>query len=475
VTLSATYADDIGRVRVVFSGYNADADYATVERSVDGGITYVPVRGGGLAPLTAGAGALDDYEFQAGISNMYRVSAIDSALPAALPGWTNAIGVNASVAPAIPGGLSAGNLMILVSTIRNSGAGVPVTPAGWTPIVVSGNVGVYGRVFVPGDTAPTCAFTGGVANADTIAGIWPFSNVSLTASVTNSQLNGSAQNIAVPALTTVGSKSVSMAVGWKQDDWTASTVVALPNFAHGGERISTTGDDAAIIFDYRLITTGPISMGSTSFGITGGAAAISRGLIWDMPIRAFTNQETTSVTPSLLTSLRDDQAWLKNPSRPGLNSKVTITEISEISRKSRTGRFDVLGRTLPVAITDVQSSREFTLELIVNGNAEALDMDNRLSTGEPMFLQPRTTADDIPTVYFVAGDVTRTQLAKTSTAITFTIPVIEVAAPGSTVAGATYVWSDVIANYASWTAVIAANPSWSNLIDKVSNSVVIVP
>jgi len=83
--------------------------------------------------------------------------------------------------------------------------------------------------------------------------------------------------------------------------------------------------------------------------------------------------------------------------------------------------------------------------------------------------------DDIPTIYFVAGDVVRTRLAKTSTAITFTIPLIEVAAPGSTVAGSTYVWADVVANYATWTAVIAANATWSNLIDKVSNSVVIVP
>src|SRR5215203_3485183 len=125
MTLTATYVDDIGRVRLAFSGYSADADYATVERSVDGGITYVPVRGGGTVPITAGAGNLDDYEFVAGVSNMYRVTAIDSAPQQWIGSGGPVTGNNATVTPACSGSTLIGDLVLLYATIRNSGAGVP--------------------------------------------------------------------------------------------------------------------------------------------------------------------------------------------------------------------------------------------------------------------------------------------------------------------------------------------------------------
>lgn len=475
MTLSATYADDIGRVRVVFSGYSADADYATVERSTDGGITYVPVRGGSIVPVTAGAGSLDDFDFTPGILNTYRVSAIDSAAQQWIGSGGPVTGNNATVTPACSGSTLIGDLVLLYATIRNSGAGVPNTPAGWTLLVDMGNARLFGRYATAnGSVGQAVTFTGGVANADTTGQMTTLRNTSMIMAGTPSiQTNASAQNIAYPASTPSRAGVYAVVMGWKQDDWTSAPTISGWD-AEAGQVAATAGDDAGHVWWVRA--KGSLSQQPAgSWTVTGGAAAISKAAMAFFPPRPFTDQETTTITPSLVTSLMPDQAWLKNPSRPGLNTKVTITEISEITRKSRTGRFDVLGRTLPVAITDVQSSREFTLEILVNGNAEALDMDNRLSTGEPMFLQPRTLTDDIPTLYFVAGDVTRTRLAKASTAITFTIPLIEVAAPGSTVAGATYTWADVIANYASWTAAMAANPSWSNLIDKVSNSVVIVP
>jgi len=102
-------------------------------------------------------------------------------------------------------------------------------------------------------------------------------------------------------------------------------------------------------------------------------------------------------------------------------------------------------------------------------------MDNRLALGEPLFLQAPTQPDAIPTIYFVAGDVSYVEDALSSGSYTFTIPVIEVAKPGSTVFGDLYFWSDVVANYATWTDVVAANATWSILMDRISTNSVIVP
>jgi hypothetical protein len=468
MTIAATYMSDLSRVRVTFSGYSGDADYAKVERTVDG-ITWVTVRGGDTVPITAGAGKVDDYEFVAGVLNTYRVTAIDAATPAALAGWTNAVGVNASVAPAIPAGIAAGNLMVLVASIRNSGAGVPVTPAGWTPMLVAGNVGVYGRLYVPGDTAPTCAFTGGVANADTIAMIFPFTNLSLTPSATLGQLNGSAQNIASPAFSTTGTVSMMIGLGWKQDDWTPGTVVALPGFAHGGERVTTTGDDAAMIFDYRIITNGPLSVGASLFGITGGGAAISRTLMVALPVRPFTDQETTTVTPS------PTSVWIKNPSRPSVNTPVTVTGWGDITRPDRGTEHDVVNRTLPVAVTDVMGSRRFPLTITTATLGEAADMDQKLATGEPVFIQAPSAACPVPTLYAVIKGVNQAKHSQRTRRRFFELPLVEVAAPGSTVYGDTYTYNDVLADYASYNTVLSGNTSYSQLPDKVSDNEVVVP
>lgn len=477
MTLTSTYADDIGRVRLAFSGYSADADYATVERSVDGGITWASVRGGGVVPVTAGAGSLDDFEFQAGVLNTYRVTAIDSAAQSWVGSGGPVTANNATVTPFCSGSTLIGDLVLLYATIRNSGAGVPNTPAGWTLIVDMGNARLFGRYATAnGSTGQAVTFTGGVANADTTGQMTTFRNTGIAPSGTPALLtNASAQNINWPAATPSVSSSFAVGLGWKQDDWSSAPTTASWT-SELGQVAATAGDDSGHVW-WTQARTNSAQKTAGFWTVTGGAAAISKSAVLFFGPRPFTDQETTSLTPSLTASILDDQAWLKNPSRPGLNSKVTVTEIGDSTQDSNTGLFRVLGRTPPVSITDVMSARTFDMEIIVNGNAEAKDMENRLSTGEPMFLQARTINDDIPTVYFVCGPVVRHRMAKGSTAITFTIPIIEVAAPGSTVAGATYIWSDVVAAYATWTTELAdpANTTWSNLIDKVSNSVVIVP
>lgn len=463
MTLTATYNDDIARTRLAVSGAPSDADYAHFEWSTDN-INWYDVRGGQTVSLVSGACVLDDYKFTPGVTNYYRASYVDSAPQANLAGWTNAVGVNAPVAPAIPAGLSAGNLMVLVSSIRNSGAGVPVTPAGWTPMLVSGNVGVYGRYYVPGDTAPSCSYTGGVANADTIAMIFPFANTAITPMATLGQLNGSAQNIAAPAFSSSGSQSMVVAVGWKQDDWTPGTVVALPGFAHGGERVTTTGDDAAIIFDYRIITNGPLSMGSSSFGITGGAAAISRTLMLGLPIRPYVSQDTASNVPNMTS------VWLKNVLRPNLNRPITPVGRIEITRKSRSGVFPIVGRSNPITVTDVRGSREFVLNISVADAAERDEITNTLATGDTMYLHV-PAGGPVSSVFVLVGDT-----AWSDELFTYQLPMTEVAEPDGTLVGDTVLWIDVVVEFATWTDLIAAEATWSDVVSQIADgSSVIVP
>lgn len=188
-------------------------------------------------------------------------------------------GSNASLTPALPAGVAAGDLLLAVASIRNSGTGTVNVPSGWSQIVAFGNLSILGRWYAAGVTAPTITFTGGVANADTIARIVAFRGVSpdaLAQSVNATLLNGSAQNITYPALDVPEDAYALLMVLWKQDDQTSLTTPA--GWTAIGLTSTTTGDDASQALFYQIQTT-ETDIGSSSSTVTGGAAAISRGVL----------------------------------------------------------------------------------------------------------------------------------------------------------------------------------------------------
>lgn len=466
MTLGITYddTDNLGRVRLAFSGYSTNADYATVERSLDQ-ITWTLVRGGDRTALTAGVGHLDDYEYQAGALNYYRVTAIDNAAVAATAG-TAAFAVNASVTPTLPAGLTAGDVMLLHATIRNSGTGTVNVPAGWTAVTNTGNMLLARRTWQSGDVAPTVTFAGGAANEDTIAVIVKLTNTDpVPYAAPATQLNGSAQDVLSPG-GAVPAGGIAIRYAWKQDD---ATGIGATGYTSLVTLSTVTGNDASQCLLTKLITVTGAEPSATILW-SGGATAISRAGFISFRQLPFTDQESGSITPVMAT-------WrLKNPSRPALNTKIEVVALKGVSRTTRTGTFDVLGRNLPVAVTDVAGSRKFTLQLDVTGYALRDDMDNRLAVGEPMFLQAPSALGPVPNLYFVCtGDISWDEDAELSQSFTFTLSCIEVAKPGATVYGDTYIWNDVVTSYATWTAVLAAVSTWSNLIDKISTSTVIVP
>lgn len=209
--------------------------------------------------------------------------------------------VNASVTPGLPTGLQPGDSMIIQAAIRNSGTGTPDTPAGWDLKLDASNMRVFGRYYETGDTDPTVTFTGGVANADTSAQCAAWRGASLdaiAATAVGATLNGSAQDIAVAALSlgrgAPDEGCLSMHFAWKADDWTS--VAAVADGIEVGEPDTTTGDDQGIVWDYRIIAfAGFSTIGARTFTVTGGGAAISRGACLVLPRRVQTFTVTRSV------------------------------------------------------------------------------------------------------------------------------------------------------------------------------------
>lgn len=205
------------------------------------------------------------------------VTAISGIAPSFVAASAAVTGNNASLNPTHPAGLQVGDLKLIFVSIRNSGTGFVAFPAGWEQIFGFGNIALLWKVHESGDVAPTVTFVNGVAGADTIAQMAAFRGVSPTVFTNSqSQLNGSAQNIAYPAVTVPCFNCVVLYLGWKQDDWTS--VATIAGATEIGEPSSTAGDDAGMVWDYRIQTT-PANIASGSFTVTGGASAISRGAV----------------------------------------------------------------------------------------------------------------------------------------------------------------------------------------------------
>jgi hypothetical protein len=188
--------------------------------------------------------------------------------------------VNASVTPALPAGLADGDLLLILASIRNADStGVVNKPDNWVKIRESGGVCILGRFYQSGVLAQQINFTGGVANADTMARCIAVRGVSpdaLAQSVTNSATNVSAQNIGYPALD-VPSAGCFLFMGlWKQDDATSITPPA--GWTGIGTTSVTAGDDALQALYYQVQTT-ESDIGSGSVTVTGGASAISKALL----------------------------------------------------------------------------------------------------------------------------------------------------------------------------------------------------
>ena len=288
-------------------------------------------------------------------------------------------------------------------------------------------------------------------------------------------LNGSAQNIAYPAITLdEPDQCVVLIGGWKQDDWTS---VATPaGFTEIDEPASTLGDDAGIVWDRQVQTTAA-DVAAGSFVVTGGSAAISRGFTVAFRLADFITQQTASIVPPLAGDCGTNGVWLKSIARPFLNRQVQLVWRPDITvtRSARAGVFSVVGRTLPVVVSTVRGSRQWTMYVRTTTANEADELDLMLASGDTLLVQAPALCP-IETGYVAVGDTAQTRHPLRPFKRTFTLPMTEVAQPGPDVVGALSTWQTVLNTYGSWEEVVAAHATWADLLTLVgSPSEVIVP
>ena len=196
---------------------------------------------------------------------------------------------NASTSPGLPAGHLAGDTLILVTVIRNTAATANI-PAGYISGSSFTHFKIAQKISTGGsEVAPTCTYSGGAAGDTTSSFIIALTNSTFLTS--GEQSNASAQNIAYNSLPLTRSNGILLYVGWKQDDFTS--VLPPEQATEIIEASTVTGSDQSLYAAYRLIPIAYQDEPSGSFIVTGGASAISKGIVL-----YFTNPQRFTVTRS---------------------------------------------------------------------------------------------------------------------------------------------------------------------------------
>lgn len=228
-----------------------------------------------------------DFPFDTDVAGeQARVTAMASATAPTFVGTgSSSTGSAGSRTPGMPASVAADDLVLIWASTRNSGTGTVDTPAGWTQLYASGNTALLGRVYDGAWSMPTVTFSNGAANEDTIAQSAAFRSMcpdlSNIVKSGTALLNASAQDITLPNLTVRQDRCVVLYLAWKQDDMTGATS-APAGFTEMQEVTTILGNDASQVWGYAIQTTQADIIAGTSpttITITGGAAAISRGLM----------------------------------------------------------------------------------------------------------------------------------------------------------------------------------------------------
>lgn len=222
----------------------------------------------------------------------------------------------------------------------------------------------------------------------------------------------------------------------------------------GGQALAGNGGDTLALDDYEF---------------TADVSNTYRWKVIEPSSGATVFTESSSITPALT------KVWVKSIARPWLNREVTVADFSEVERAARAGVFDVVGRSFPIAVSDVRGSKRYTLEVLTETATAERDFDLLLASGDPIFLHV-PAASMVPGGYFTIGDTTARRTGRTSRKRVFELELTEIAAPGPDVVGATITWQGVLSAYATWQAVLDAHATWNSLLELIgSPSDVVAP
>lgn len=467
-----TFDAALSRVQLSTDGLGA-APTAIVERSTDQ-VTWTRVRGGDPIAVTGGALAIDDYEFTPNVPNYYRVVCPRDVRTSGV-GFAGvaATANNVAVNPAMPTAARARHAVLLYGSVRDGSGAVTLTAAYQANLLYDqGHVKIGVKRHTGTEAAPTVTPSGAAANSDVIGQTAHLRNLDVTATDLAHILTlAIEQNVSFPALTPSRARQAILFAGWKQNLWTSVAALAggaYAGYVEFGDPFSSVGNDMAQVWGWKQQTGAEAeAIPAGQFVVTGGSAHVTRGIV--IALTPLDLTVSGSITPA------QDTVWLKSLTRPFLNRSLTVIDHSDIEEADRTDLLNVVGRTYPVAVTDVRTGRRQTLVLMFGTLFDADQFRMGLAPGEVVFLQVPEQCP-FPGMYAAVGSVRIRKTSARGVRRYLTLPLTEAAAPTANLVGATLTCATVLATYATCADLIVGEATCADLLEGIGSPAdVIVP
>jgi hypothetical protein len=208
-----------------------------------------------------------------------------------------------------------------------------------------------------------------------------------------------------------------------------------------------------------------VPLRGSPFRVAGGTVVAVDGEVpFGVDVR-YTVAEEPTVTG--LVRLDIDVPWLTHPLAPFLSVPCTIEDDDEWTLPGRTYVFDVIGRAEPVYTWYRRSTRNGVLTLDYANVGERAAIIEVLATGAPLLIRYPAGYPQFPSAYLGAGEARVIPRGVGSHEGSIEVSYVVVAAPPSSVsspASANWTWDDVPSQAASWAALVAAFPSWVDVV-----------
>lgn len=196
-------------------------------------------------------------------------------------------------------------------------------------------------------------------------------------------------------------------------------------------------------------------------------------------VRGYTAANVLTSTSTCTITVTLTRVWFKSVARPFLNRQVDcVTDPSPFAREARNGLWNVIGRSAPVATTDVRLGVDYQVYVTTSTYAERLAVDYLLASGDLLYVQP-PAAFPLDAMFVEVGNVTMTHPIRNRDCNDwwrFQLPLTQVDAPDDDEVGTTATWLTIVDTYATWSSLIAAKATWADVLDVIADpSEVIVP
>lgn len=175
--------------------------------------------------------------------------------------------------------------------------------------------------------------------------------------------------------------------------------------------------------------------------------------------------EDVTSAPLVLPALAPGRIYLHNVSSPGAILSPQVEEFDAVSKESKATVYDVVGRSTPVVVSAVRSSRTGSVRLLTKTLEERDALWALFDATDVLLLRTEPTYG-VGALYLAANTVSEERVTRLGAQAMrrFTVEWVETGPPvGSSLTAANNSWQVVVTGASTWEVLMGVRSNWSEV------------